>query len=88
MQELEKLTHEMDVQMQLAEESMGRVADVRKVKEKVRRQKLREIEREVKKGKMERMGQMLMKLQRQAEVVGRLQVEERSVRMRLKNKLT
>ena len=31
MQELEKLTHEMDVQMQLAEESMGRVADVRKV---------------------------------------------------------
>ena len=88
MKEIEVLSHDLEIQMQLAQEEMGKSTKVRKVKEKVKKQKMKELEKEIKKDKMLRMKKMFHKLERQAKVINQLKVNELDIRMQLKNKLT
>jgi hypothetical protein len=88
MQELQKLSRDMDVQLELARENMEKTTNARRAKNKVKRRKMMEIEQDIKSQKMLRMQQMFSKLDRQAQAIKHLKLNEREVRMHLKHKLT
>ena len=85
--DIEILSHDMEVQMQLAQEKLENSSNLKTAQRKVKLQKMREIERDIKKEKMTRIKNMLGKLDRQARAVGQLKTNEHQIRMHLKKTL-
>ena len=79
--DIEILSHDMEVQMQLAQEKLENSSNLKTAQRKVKLQKMREIERDIKKEKMTRIKNMLGKLDRQARAVGQLKTNEHQIRM-------
>ena len=85
--DIEVLSHDMEIQMQLAQEKLQNSSNLKNAKRKIKIQKMKEIERDIKKEKMNRIKNMLGKLDRQAKAVGQLEANELQIRMHLKRKL-